>query len=245
MNFGFEAMRWIVTTAIGIYAWLIGRQSASAREMLELRTRLTTLEAEMRSVPSVDQLHEVAAKLERIEKVIMTLERNGIKNAAGPSTPGGAAAVSFADSGGFFGTRHSQQPHGSAHAYQDKDEPAPGESLEVIPESEVQMQEMARIEFGKRIAAMIGLKALNIKAAYSLPPSQASNNAFCNSYYYSSADNTLLVHTNRLSSSGDFGLIVIHALSHIKVCHHNFILLLHHFLCADLHLSLSFLGQPC
>jgi len=67
MNFGFEAMRWIVTTAIGFYAWLIGRQSASAREMLELRTRLTTLEAEMRSVPSVDQLHEVAAKLERID----------------------------------------------------------------------------------------------------------------------------------------------------------------------------------
>lgn len=79
------------------------------------------------------------------------------------------------------------------------------------------MQEMARIEFGKRIAAMIGLKTLSIKAAYSLPPSQASNNAFSNSYYYSSGDNTLLVHNNRLSSSGDFGLIVIHALSHIKV----------------------------
>lgn len=67
MNFGFEAVRWIVVTAIGIYAWVIGRQSASSREMLELRTRLTTLEAQMRQVPSVDQLHEVAAKLARID----------------------------------------------------------------------------------------------------------------------------------------------------------------------------------
>merc|ERR1711927_25661 len=37
------------------------------------------------------------------------------------------------------------------------------------------------------------------------------------SYLYNSVDHTLLVHSNRLSSSGDFGLIVIHALSHIKV----------------------------
>mgnify|MGYP002130296384 CR=1 FL=1 len=40
MTFSFEAMRWIVLTAIGIYAWFIGRQSASSAELLELRTRL-------------------------------------------------------------------------------------------------------------------------------------------------------------------------------------------------------------
>lgn len=67
LTFGFETTRWIVTTGIGIYAWLIGRQSASAKEMLELRTRITTLEAEMRQVPSSEQLHEVAAKLARID----------------------------------------------------------------------------------------------------------------------------------------------------------------------------------
>jgi hypothetical protein len=64
---------------------------------------------------------------------------------------------------------------------------------------------------------MIGLKTLSIKAAKSLPRPTTSGNAFSHSYYYSAGDNTLLVHTNRLSSSGDFGLIVIHALSHIKV----------------------------
>lgn len=78
-------------------------------------------------------------------------------------------------------------------------------------------EDLSRIEFGKKLAAMIGLKALNIKAASSLPPSNATNNAFCNSYLYNKQDHTLMVHTNRLSSSGDFGLVVVHALSHIKV----------------------------
>lgn len=67
ITFSFEAMRWIVTSAIGIYAWVIGRQSASAREMLELRTRLTQLEAEIRQVPSASELHEVARRLEGVD----------------------------------------------------------------------------------------------------------------------------------------------------------------------------------
>lgn len=66
MSFNFEAMRWIVMSAIGIYAWIIGRQSASTKEFLELRTRLTTLEAQMAQVPSQTQLHELVAIVERI-----------------------------------------------------------------------------------------------------------------------------------------------------------------------------------
>jgi len=148
----------------------------------------------------------IEAKLERIERVITTLEKTGIKAADGT-----AAATAGAAAGGLSSTS------ADLPAYQDRDEPAPGETLEVMPEGDIQIQDQARIEFGLRIAHMIGLKHLSIQAAYSLPPSTASGNAFCNSYYYSSGDNTLLVHTNRLSSSGDFGLVVIHALSHIKV----------------------------
>lgn len=73
------------------------------------------------------------------------------------------------------------------------------------------------MDFGKRLAAMVGLKALDIRAASSLPPAAVAGNAFSNSYHYNAAEGVLLVHSNRLSSSGDFGLIVIHALSHIKV----------------------------
>ena len=66
-------MRWIVMSAIGIYAWIIGRQSASAKELLELRTRITTLEAQMLQVPSQAQLHELVAKVERIGGGIETV----------------------------------------------------------------------------------------------------------------------------------------------------------------------------
>ncbi len=73
MTFSFEGMRWIVTAALGIYAWLIGRQSASAAELLELRTRLTTLEAQMAQVPSQTQLHELVAMVERLRGGIETV----------------------------------------------------------------------------------------------------------------------------------------------------------------------------
>lgn len=140
----------------------------------------------------------IESKLERIERVITAMEKN--KAAAG----------------GAFPTT-SLPPVPEIPVYQDTDEPAPGEALEIVPDGEIQMQEMARLDFGRRLAAMIGLKSLTIKPALSLPPSTASNNAFANSYNYSQADDTLLVHHNRLASSGDFGLVTIHALSHIKV----------------------------
>lgn len=67
INFSFEATRWLVTGAIGIYSWLIGRQAASAKELLELRTRITTLEAEMRQTPSNTQITSLIGKLERLD----------------------------------------------------------------------------------------------------------------------------------------------------------------------------------
>lgn len=66
LTFSFEAMRWLVVGALGLYSWFIGRQSASAAELLELRTRITTLEVQMAQVPSQQQLHELAASLGRL-----------------------------------------------------------------------------------------------------------------------------------------------------------------------------------
>ena len=73
LNFSFEAMRWIVITAIGIYAWVIDRQSASAKELLDLRTRITTLEAMMNQVPSQTQLHELVASVASLRGSIETV----------------------------------------------------------------------------------------------------------------------------------------------------------------------------
>ena len=73
LNFSFEAMRWIVITAIGIYAWVIDRQSASAKELLDLRTRITTLEAMMNQVPSQAQLHELVASVASLREALRPL----------------------------------------------------------------------------------------------------------------------------------------------------------------------------
>lgn len=66
LTFSFEAMHWLVLAALGVYSWFIGRQAASAAELLELRIRITKLEAQMDQVPSQQQFHELAANLARL-----------------------------------------------------------------------------------------------------------------------------------------------------------------------------------
>lgn len=73
MTFDFEGAKWLVVTAIAVYTWFIGRQSASAAELLELRTRITTLEVQMAQVPSQTQLHELMAQLERVGGSVQAL----------------------------------------------------------------------------------------------------------------------------------------------------------------------------
>ena len=58
LNFGFGTMQWVVIGVIGIYSWLVGRQTASAKEMLE---------AEMRALPSHSKLNELMGRLERLD----------------------------------------------------------------------------------------------------------------------------------------------------------------------------------
>ena len=53
--------------------------------------------------------------------------------------------------------------------------------------------------------------------AEELPPSSVINNAFSNSYHFDAERSELLVHRTRIPKAGDFGLVMIHALSHIKV----------------------------
>ena len=101
--------------------------------------------------------------------------------------------------------------------YEDRGNPPQGDELVKMADDNLSVQENARIQFGRRLAEMVGVQHLEIAAALSLPPSLLSNNSFKNSYHYDVPSNTLFIHNARLSSSGDFGLVVIHALSHIKV----------------------------
>ncbi|MBS6189291.1 MAG: hypothetical protein KH576_10095, partial [Haemophilus parainfluenzae] len=51
LRFDWAFLQWAVMAVVGVYTWLIGRQSASQKELLELRTRITTVEAQIKSVP--------------------------------------------------------------------------------------------------------------------------------------------------------------------------------------------------
>lgn len=70
MSFSFQTMQWIVITVVAVYSWLIGRQAASAKELLELRTRITALEAEMKQVPSETRISELVGRLERVDATL-------------------------------------------------------------------------------------------------------------------------------------------------------------------------------
>jgi hypothetical protein len=103
--------------------------------------------------------------------------------------------------------------------YVDSSNPPQGQELIICDEKKLSIQETARLEFGRQLTSLVGIsEAIKLRAAKSLPPSNGyENNAFRNSYFYDDKAQVLYIHTNRLSSSGDFGLVAIHALSHIKV----------------------------
>ncbi|CAI2420090.1 DUF2730 family protein [Serratia liquefaciens] len=67
LRFDWEFLKWAVVSVLAFYTWLIGRQSASQKELLELRTRITTLEAQVKQVPTQSQITELIAKLSRNE----------------------------------------------------------------------------------------------------------------------------------------------------------------------------------
>lgn len=77
--FSFETVKWLVMAAIGIYSWVIGRQSASAKELLDLRTRIATLESEMRQIPNQKQLHELSLRIERVNGAV-----DSVRDGMGP-----------------------------------------------------------------------------------------------------------------------------------------------------------------
>ncbi|TQI78714.1 uncharacterized protein DUF2730 [Serratia fonticola] len=63
LNFSFSAVQWLVTVAIGIYAWVISRQAATNGEVLELRTRVIALEERVRQLPTQQQLAQLMVQL--------------------------------------------------------------------------------------------------------------------------------------------------------------------------------------
>jgi hypothetical protein len=79
LNFSFTAMQWVVLTVVAIHSWFVSRQSASAREMLELRTRIVALEEHVKHLPDQSAVTDLRGDMRAIRA-----ELTGVKDALGP-----------------------------------------------------------------------------------------------------------------------------------------------------------------
>ena len=67
LKFNFSEANWIVTTILGIYIWFINKQSASAKEMLDLRMRVVELENAVKDMPSKLEIARLEGQVETIK----------------------------------------------------------------------------------------------------------------------------------------------------------------------------------
>ena len=171
------------------------------KTMDQIQNKLGEIDRVMHQL-SLGKQSAAAPDSAKLDRIISTLESNGLLSKLEPV----AQAASTPPA-----------PGQTEATFVDSHNPPQGEELVTVADDKLSVQECARIQFGRRLAEMVGIQHLEIMAASSLPPSLLSNNSFKNSYHYDASVNTLFIHTSRLSSSGDFGLVAIHALSHIKI----------------------------
>lgn len=76
LNLNFSEVQWVVVTAIGIYAWIIKKQSASAKEMLGLHVRVVELETLVKDMPSKLEIAKLEGEMRQLnEKIASTNDR--------------------------------------------------------------------------------------------------------------------------------------------------------------------------
>jgi hypothetical protein len=151
----------------------------------------------------------IETKLERIEKVMSLLESQfKSQSVHNTSTEGTRVPIPI---------QQTSPTLVDGTFYQDYDDPVQGDTLIPVYDIDLQERELAKLLYARRLAVRLGLKDLVINGAKSLPEPIIVQNAFRNSYLYDQDANTLWIHVNRFSTSGDVGLVAIHALSHIKV----------------------------
>lgn len=63
----------------------------------------------------------------------------------------------------------------------------------------------------------IGTPEVSLLLASNLPPNNYNNNAFRNSIFYQHARKVLFVRKERMDSIGEFAMVILHSLAHIKV----------------------------
>lgn len=73
LTFNWPFLQWVVMAVVGIYSWLIGRQSASQKELLDLRIRVTQVEETVKSLPTQQQVTKLIEKLSSNEATLNQL----------------------------------------------------------------------------------------------------------------------------------------------------------------------------
>lgn len=76
LKIGFNETQWIVMTILGLYTWFINKQSASAKEMLDIRLRVTEVENAVKDMPSKLEIAKLEGQIETIKTQLNSANTN-------------------------------------------------------------------------------------------------------------------------------------------------------------------------
>lgn len=76
LKIGFNETQWIVMTILGLYTWFINKQSASAKEMLDIRLRVTEVENAVKDMPSKLEIARLEGQIETIKTQLNSANNN-------------------------------------------------------------------------------------------------------------------------------------------------------------------------
>lgn len=68
VKFSFQEAHWIVITVLALYTWFINKQSASAKEMLDIRLRVVELENAVKDMPSKLEIARLEGEIKSINQ---------------------------------------------------------------------------------------------------------------------------------------------------------------------------------
>lgn len=75
LKFSFSEAHWIVITVLALYTWFINKQSASAKEMLDLRLRVVELENAVKDMPSKVDVAKLQGQVDALNQNVNSVQR--------------------------------------------------------------------------------------------------------------------------------------------------------------------------
>ncbi|KXZ66830.1 hypothetical protein [Acinetobacter venetianus] len=75
LKFSFQEAHWVVITILGLYTWFINKQSASAKEMLDLRLRVVEVENAIKDMPSKVDVAKLQGQLDALNQHVSSVQR--------------------------------------------------------------------------------------------------------------------------------------------------------------------------